>query len=334
MRFRRTLGLCTLMAALTLAANPTSTSANNYVAGIGEAYDCTGRAFGFGWGDGYHACKSSDWSPAANLPPRSFVAYQRHQTKPRFRLCNYQLPHLTVYDHFDAGCESCCDAGCQSQSDCQCKGAVGLFTATSSGEGGFLPAARPMGQKATAVAMPGSTPATPVALPEGTPHPMQLPKVKAMFQSFAETATLGNPVATHSPQLDQRTQNNGTLVYPTLVAPPRAQTTELGAAVAPPALRKLDRNNVSNAQQLSQSRGSDVPESLRTYSTMREIEARAASLPSKVRVWVVGTNEEGPILKRGVFSPQPPSEATPMIKSANRPSYLEDNVIRQPEIQR
>ena len=348
MRFRKTLGLCTLIAALTLAVNTTNTAAANYVAGLGEACDCTARVIGLGWGDGYHACKSSDWSPRANLPPRSFVAYQRHQAKPRFRVCNYQLPRLTVYDHFDAGCESCCDAECQlSQSDCNCKSAVALSTETSPVEGRFLPVGRPVDQEAIAVAMPASpampasapamtasAPAMPGGLPKGMPHPMQLPRVRAIFQSFAEAATLGNPVPTDSPQLAERTRNTGPLVYPTLVAPPRAQSTELGANVAAPALRKLNRNNLSNAERLSQSTDLDVPESLRTYSTMRDIEARAASQPSKVRVWVVGTNEQGPILKRGIFSPQQQSEATPVIKSANRPSYPVDNVIRQPEIQR
>ncbi|MEM6778509.1 MAG: hypothetical protein AAF670_12695 [Planctomycetota bacterium] len=44
------------------------------VAGFPELTDRVGRFCGYGWGDGYHACRSSGARPLANLPPRSYSA--------------------------------------------------------------------------------------------------------------------------------------------------------------------------------------------------------------------------------------------------------------------
>ena len=45
-------------------------------AGKPEPVQRVGRFFGAGWGDGYHACETSGFRPAANLPPKSY--YQRY----------------------------------------------------------------------------------------------------------------------------------------------------------------------------------------------------------------------------------------------------------------
>ena len=52
-------------------------------AGVSQAFDFDrepitrmGRFFGFGWSDGYHACRNSGIQPAANLPPLAY--YQKY----------------------------------------------------------------------------------------------------------------------------------------------------------------------------------------------------------------------------------------------------------------
>ena len=65
-----------------------------------------GRTFGVGWGDGYHACKSSGICISADLPPRSYAARQKHAASLRVHRSG-----STFYDRFDAssgrGCDSC-----------------------------------------------------------------------------------------------------------------------------------------------------------------------------------------------------------------------------------
>ena len=46
--------------------------ANSVNAGGFEPIQRLGRHCGFGWGDGYHACKDSGFRPGADLPPRSY----------------------------------------------------------------------------------------------------------------------------------------------------------------------------------------------------------------------------------------------------------------------
>ena len=86
-----------------------------------------------------------------------------------------------------------------------------------------------------------------------------------------------------------------------------------------------------------------MPESLKTYSTVSEIEGRTArALRSDVPAlpkWVTDAVEDVRPMPlrvarqgRGV-SPQR-NTGTPVLELANRPSYPVDNVIRQPDFQR
>jgi hypothetical protein len=80
-----------------------------------------------------------------------------------------------------------------------------------------------------------------------------------------------------------------------------------------------------------------APESLKTYSTMSEIQDRTARTVSPavstLPAWVIEATGDVRELPRAAFSPSA-VPAAPLIEVANRPSYPVDNVIRQPDLQR
>ncbi|TWU51960.1 hypothetical protein [Rubripirellula reticaptiva] len=111
-----------------------------------------GRWSGIGWGDGYHACKSSGVGICSDLPPRSYSATFGDQTSrgnAHAHGANRSDRYPTFYDRFDAGqiveCNSvgcattlCDSAGCDSVR-CDSNGcdAVGYGTATRGNEFGY-----------------------------------------------------------------------------------------------------------------------------------------------------------------------------------------------------
>jgi hypothetical protein len=64
-----------------------------------------GRTFGVGWGDGYHACKSSGICLPADLPPQSYAARQKHAAS-----LGVHQHGSTFYDQFDASSGRACDS--------------------------------------------------------------------------------------------------------------------------------------------------------------------------------------------------------------------------------
>jgi len=87
-----------LAAAGIMAATPTS-------AGYPETYERMERLYGFGWGDGYHACRSSGARPLADLPPRT---YSSRYNSPLERLhgCDTGNRAACFYDLFDQQCDA------------------------------------------------------------------------------------------------------------------------------------------------------------------------------------------------------------------------------------
>ena len=144
--FGRTLGICLLIAAIANAfsAESVARAETSSWSAVGDACDCAGRLLGIGWGGGYHTCKSSGEHCVADLPPRSYEAYQRHQAKLRSKACRKQTACSTVYDHFDAGCGDCCDGGCRLSDehagcDGGCDQACDSSVEVSPSDGDYLP---------------------------------------------------------------------------------------------------------------------------------------------------------------------------------------------------
>jgi hypothetical protein len=91
--------------------------------GLAQSHiQCFARLSGFGWGDGYHACKPSGFQPLSDLPPQLPACPPRnsHPHSP-----GQIIQHLgtTFYDRFDAGatgpsvanpCEGCGSPACDS----------------------------------------------------------------------------------------------------------------------------------------------------------------------------------------------------------------------------
>ena len=368
----RTLGLCLLAAVMTFALEVSShaIAADCSCNTVGRACDCAGRVLGIGWSDGYHACKSSGQHCIADLPPRSYVAYQGHRAALRAKSCKQQNACLTVYDHFDAGCSSCCDGGCKitggqyacdGQSTCEngpacdvgCDGTLEVSPSDmhpvpfrGAGEPSPETESKASRQPAVLDAAANQTPpeaifrrfvatTTPQSIVPVHPHQQQIATPRADVNSQSDTVRV------------QRRSNRGagaaTQVYPTLVAPPRAERGGAREQGSQPALRQFDRAGASNTQPAGTRTRLHVPESLKTYSTVSEIEGRTArAVRSDVPVlpkWVIDASEEVHPMSQGVarqgrsVSPQR-TTGTPVLELANRPSYPVDNVIRQPDIQR
>ncbi|MCP4944772.1 MAG: hypothetical protein GY924_22710 [Planctomycetaceae bacterium] len=370
----RTLGLCLLAAVMTSALDVSShvDAADCSCNTVGRACDCAGRVLGVGWSDGYHACKSSGRHCIADLPPQSYVAYQQHRAALRAKSCKKQNACSTVYDHFDAGCGSCCDGGCKiTGGQCACDGQCAAENSP----------ACDLGCDAVCDGTLEISPSDMQPVPFGDavePSPEtesnasrqsadfdaaanQTPP-EAMFRRFVATATpktivpvhpyqqqVATPRASASSQGDavrvQRRSNRGAAarVYPTLVAPPRAEREVSREPGSQPALRQFDRAGASNTQPAGSRTRLHVPESLKTYSTVSEIEGRTArALRSDVPAlpkWVTDAVEDVRPMPlrvarqgRGVSAQR--NTGTPVLELANRPSYPVDNVIRQPDFQR
>jgi hypothetical protein len=272
------------------------------------------------------------------------VAYKRDQAKSQGKPSKYQPLRMTFYDRFDSGCESCCDVGPEV-----------VPAEMPSNEGMLPPVLEPVEQQNVSAMRSAPVPAITASTPMfagGAPKPVTSPEVEAVFKSFADNSIAENVeasevVPTQTAQLPQQpirprgslslppesTAGTG-LVYPNLIAPPRAQPNELGASAPTPALRRLQRKPAPSVQEASQSAGMSVPEARRDYSTPSQTDEVLPAETATQRVWIIGTSEDGRMLKRGAFFPPQKSETEPVMKAAKRPAYPVDNVIRQPGIQR
>jgi len=367
----RALGLCLLAAVMTSAlevashANAADCSCNT----VGQVCDCAGRALGIGWSDGYHACASSGQHCIADLPPRSYVAYQQHRSALRAKSCKKQNVCSTLYDHFDAGCRTCCDGGCKitggqcgcGQGTCEngpaCDGGCDGTLELSPSDMHSIPVGD-AGEPSPEIESKASRQATDLDAATNQAPP------EAIFRRFVATTTpqrivpvhpYQQQVATPRPRANsegdavrvQRRSDRGagaaTQVYPTLVAPPRSERAVSQEQESQPALRQFDRAGAANAQPAGTRTRLHVPEALKTYSTVSETEDRTArALRSDVPVlpkWVVDAAEDvRPMPQRLAKQARSvaPQQATrtPVLELANRPSYPVDNVIRQPDLQR
>lgn len=339
MRSGRKFGLCLVVASLLIALNSPKTSAINYRRGVREMCDSAARTFGFGWADGYNACNQCKWSLKSNLPPQSFVAYKRGQAKSQDIRSRQQPLRMTFYDRFDSGCESCCDTGPEV-----------VPAEMPSNEGGLPPIPEPVDQQDVSSMRPAPVSAITVSTPmfdsEGR-LPAPSPEVEAMFKSLADNVATNEDArvqTTQVPRDEIRPRGSFSLpaegtagaevVYPTLVAPPRAQGSELGASAPTPALRRLQIKPSASLPETSRSAEVSVPEALRDYITPVDADEVLPAEAASQRVWVTGVFEDGALLKRGDFLTPRKSETEPVMKAANRPAYSVDNVIRQPGIQR
>ncbi|MGI9468888.1 MAG: hypothetical protein ACR2OA_17350 [Rubripirellula sp.] len=354
----RTLSLCLLAAVMTSAlevashANAAECSCNT----VGRVCDCAGRALGIGWSDGYHACKSSGQHCIADLPPRSYVAYQRHHAAVRAKSCKKYAVCSTLYDHFDAGCDSCCDSGCKivrGQCGCDGQGACGNATACDGGcdgnSGGSPSDVHPVpfedaGEESSETESRTSRQSARLDA-AANPIPQAIVPVHPYQQRTAAPRTSANSQGDTArvPRRSNRGTGAATQVYPTLVAPPRAERAISSERATQPALRQFDRAGVSNSQTGGTRTRLHVPESLKTYSTVSEIEGRTArALRSEVPVlpkWGVDAAEDvRPMPQRGARQARDASlhrgTRAPVLELTNRPSSPVDNVIRQPDIQR
>ena len=112
--------LASLLATIATTTFAATLFATSIQAGGFEPIQRLGRNCGFGWGDGYHACKSSGCRPGADLPPRSYSKQFSGGCLPG-SLCASK----SFYDQFDAGANlarrGCdhygCDAGANAGSD-------------------------------------------------------------------------------------------------------------------------------------------------------------------------------------------------------------------------
>ena len=348
--FERTLGFCLLIAAIAHAggAGSVAMAEAGSLGAVADACDCAGRLFGIGWGDGYQACKSSGEHCFADLPPRTHAAYKRHQAHLRSKACRKQAACSTVYDHFDAGCGTCCDGDCHlAHQHAVCDGGCDSPGEVSPSDGEYLPVQDAIHQQPENAGAPLPSP----SLTGST----QASSVEPIFRRFMATATPMKIVPVHpykQPGAGQQAEGSqqdfglraaamqsqsagpAARIYPTLVAPRRADAAASQQNVKMPALKQVDSRGASQSQPLNRPADRVAPESLKTYSTISEIQGRTARSASPAvstfPAWVIeatgGTRE----LPRPAF---PPS-AAPLIELANRPSYPVDNVIRQPDLQR
>ncbi len=355
--FGRTLGICLLIAAIANAfsAESVARAETSSWSAVGDACDCAGRLLGIGWGGGYHACKSSGEHCVADLPPRSYEAYQRHQAKLRSKACRKQTACSTVYDHFDAGCGDCCDGGCRLSDehagcDGGCDQACDSSVEVSPSDGDYLPS-RDAGHQHPETAESSLQ-------SSGLTGSKQRSNTEPVFRRFIATATPEKIVPVHpyqqrstrqqteDPQQDyglsvSATQNQSVgktaRIYPTLVPPRRADPATSQQNATKPALRQFDGRGASHSQSLHRRAEMIAPESLKTYSTMSEIQDRTARTVSPavstLPAWVIEATGDVRELPRAAFSPSA-VPAAPLIEVANRPSYPVDNVIRQPDLQR
>ena len=353
----RTLALCLLIAAITnvVSAQRVAVAETISFSAVGDACDCAGRIVGIGWGDGYHACKSSGEHCIADLPPRSYAAYQRHQATLRSKACRKQAACSTVYDHFDAGCGDCCDGGCRlshehAGCDGGCDHACDSSFEVSPSDGEHSPSRDAVHvHPETAESSPQSS---------GLTGSTQQASVEPAFRRFIATATPGKIVPVHpyerrsmkqhnassqqdsglsAPAMHHQSAGTTARVYPTLVAPRRADPAVSEQNATMPALRQFDGRGASHSQPVHRRAEMVAPESLKTYSTMSEIQGRTARsvspAVSTLPAWVIEATRDARELPRPAFSPSVVPDA-PLIELANRPSYPVDNVIRQPDLQR
>ena len=374
--FGRTLAPCLLAAVMPSAvevsshANAADCSCNT----VGRACGSAGRVLGIGWSDGCHACESSGRHCVADLPPQSCVGCQRHRAALRAKSCRKQNACSTVYDHFDAGCSYCCDGGCKTTGgQCVCDGHclaenspaydlghdAGVDDTSENSPSDMHPV--PFGD---AVELYLETEIIASRQSAGLDPAANQALAEAMFRRFVATATGKTIVPLHSYQQQiatprtgvssqgdavrvQRRSNRGAAsaarVYPTLVAPPRAERKVSSEQGRQPALRQIVRAGASNTQPAGARRRLRVPKSLMTYSTVGEIKGRTAGalrsdVPALAKWAVDGVEDVRPMpvrvarQGRGVSTPR--ITGTAVLELANRPSYPFDNVIRQPGFQR
>ena len=339
MRFGRKLALCLLFASLLTAVKSPKVSAVNCGRSVGEIRDSAARLYGFGCADGYYACNHSKSSLKSSLPPQSFLAYKWGQARSHVIPLHQQLLEASFYDRFDSGCELYCHTGVEVVS-----------AEMPSKEEGLPPVSGPVDQQDVSSMWPTPVPAITVSTPmvaseERLPAP--LPEVEAMFKSFGVNVAIPEESRLQTTQaardairprglfsLPAEGNAGAELVYPTLVAPPRAQVSELGASAAKPALRRLQVKSTASVPETSRSPVVSIPEPVRDYSTPVEADDVVPAEAASQRVWVTGASEDGPTFETGtVLTPQK-SEAEPVMKAANRPARSVDGVIRQPGIQR
>lgn len=368
MRFElgRTFGLCLLAAVMMSVVHVSghADAANCSCDPVGQVCDCAGRVLGMGWSDGYHACKSSGQRCLADLPPKSYVAYQRHQASSRLKSCNQRNACSTVYDHFDAGCGSCCDGGCELSRDCcecdhgpACDGGCESILETSPSDMHAAPLGDAAGLRPESVTNAesqvagGGVAGKPAHAEQvfrrfvATMTPQVIVPVHPYEKQAAATRSQGTSqgVATQVQRRPNGEAGAASRIYPTLVAPPRAGQPVSGQRGNQPALRLFDRAGVSNAQRGGVNTRLEVQESSRNYSTLREVEARTAralrsDAPTLPRWVIEATENVRPMPQavarqaRGVYPQQ--VSPSPVLELATRPSYSVDNVIRQPDIQR
>lgn len=362
--FVRTLGLCMLAALVTSAIGvdlkSQAKAGNCSCEAVGEVCDCAGRVLGIGWSDGYHACKSSGRHCIADLPPKSYAAYRRHQATS----CRKTDGCATIYDHFDTSCGSRCDRGCDVACDgCECDSAVGCEGSTDS----------------LLEVSPSDMHAAPIEDVSDQPSKKQGHVVKQadrlnvaakqvaqepVFRRFVATMTPKNIVPVHPyekqaalARMQGRTRQTATesqpesgsaadaasRVYPTLVAPPRAERVLSDERRNLPAMRQFERAGVSSTLRGGPRTRLNMPESIKTYSTLSEIEGRTANAVGSemhpLPLWVLEVTEETQMMPqhaamRGTRLEKQQATTAPLLEIANRRRYPVDNVIRQPDIQR
>lgn len=327
-----------------------ATAATDAGSAVEEAFDQAGRIIGVGWGDGYHACKNSSGHCVDDLPPSSHAAYQRKCAKQRARSCAQQDACATVYDYFDAGCDNACDADCRS--GCGPRGCEGCSQGYCDSTEEFSPSNvqyLPLGKKsgqprsqwrgALSDANAGESirqkyPANPSEADE------------PVFRRFSATSTPGviSPVHPYergrqqqsSPQ-NQSNEASLTRIYPTLVAPRRAKRLSGLNPANKPALLHVERRANQVLQDPITDPGDGTVSTEKNYSTMSEIEHRAANpVHSDMDALPARVIEAGSDVHRlpGISRPVQRENSKPMIEVANRRMHPIDNVIRQPDMQR
>jgi len=337
MRFGRTLCLF-LLAGMPLTVVTTGNNATAAVFScgqhVGDACDCAGRMLGIGWGDGYHASKRSVGQLELDFLLLSYAAKKGYQVSLWTKTCLQKASCSRLYDYFDAECGGSCGGGCEG---CEggCQGSDAALADMQPIEMQPQQPQPSIGEKT--IPSLGSP-----SLQSFATAMQQSPAT--VFRRFTATDTPLATVPVHpSEPLDSRAgirleQNTLGQVYPTLIAPPRAQNPELNQDRGTPALRRLARTSSPRFGVSSQTTGAKVPKSLRTYSTLDEINVRKGiknqNRVSAVLTWVMETTDVSPGQRSGYAGQHSPSSVAPVLELANRPGYSVDNVIRQPDIQR
>jgi hypothetical protein len=290
MRFGRTLCLF-LLAGMPLTAVTTGNNATAAVFScrqhVGDACDCAGRMLGIGWGDGYHASKRSVGQLGLDFPLLSYAAKKGYQVSLWTKTCQQKASCSRLYDYFDyfdAECGGNCGGGCE--------GCEGSWQGSDAALADMQPIEMQPQQPQPSIGEKTVPSLGSPSLQSVAAAMQQSPA--SVFRRFAATDTPLATVPVHPSQPPvsragiRLEQNSLGQVYPTLIAPPRARNPELNQDRGTPALRRLDRTSSPRFGVSSQTTGAKVPKSLRTYSTLDEVNvstAMGAKVPESPRTY-------------------------------------------------